>query len=306
MGRSGGGDRRRERGGREDRRQQPPDASRSEMGDRCHATTVGPDRANHLGARWEIPERRALRELPGSSQPALARRAEARRMSTTSLPLPAARRARALSLARRPPRARRPARARGRPLPLGARPQRLRQRVLQRRRALDEHELARLPLRLLRHRRRDDGRQAAARALGSSAVRARVRVQLMEHPRPAGADGRRDGRPDLRHDPPALRPRRRLRRRPRARAHAGHRRDRAPQQPRRAARAVLHRRALVPRQRPRGRAHALARARGRRRRPRLRGEDGGGAARRARHRRRVGVGGAARARQGRCSPAARR
>ncbi len=98
MGRSGGGDRRRERGGREDRRQQPPDASRSEMGDRCHANTVGPDRANHLGARWEIPENRALRELPGSSQPALARRAEARRMSTISLPETRRVRSRALSI----------------------------------------------------------------------------------------------------------------------------------------------------------------------------------------------------------------
>ena len=98
MGRSGGGDRRRERGGREDRRQQPPDASRSEMGDRCHANTVGPDRANHLGARWEIPENRALRELPGSSQPALARRAEARRMSTISLPATRRVRSRALSI----------------------------------------------------------------------------------------------------------------------------------------------------------------------------------------------------------------
>ena len=42
---------------------------------------------------------------------------------------------------------------RGRARPLGARPQRLGQRVLQRRRALDELELARLPLRLVRPQR---------------------------------------------------------------------------------------------------------------------------------------------------------
>ena len=125
----------------------------------------------------------------------------------------------------------------------------------------------------------------------------------MEHPRPAGADGRRDGGPDLRHDPPVLRSRRRLHRRPRPGAHARHRRDRAPQQPRRAARTLLHRRAVVPRQRPRGRAHPLARPRGRRGRSGLRGEDGRGAARGARHDCRVGVGGAAQPRQ---RPAGRR
>src|SRR5215218_1653237 len=50
-------------------------------------------------------------------------------------------------------------------------------------------------------------------------------------------------------------------RRPRARAHANQRGDRAPQQPRRAARALLRRGALVRRPRARGRPHALARPR---------------------------------------------
>ena len=207
---------------------------------------------------------------------------------------------------RHPSRARRAARARRRPLPLGARPQRLRQRVLQRRRARDEHELARLPLWILRHRRSDDGRQAAARAVGPGAVRARVRVQLMEHPRAAGADGRGDGRPDLRPHPPPLRPRGRLRGRPGARAHARHRRHRAPQQPRRAARALLHRRALVPRQGARGRAHALARPRRRRGRARLRGQDGGRAARGARASRPRGSGRRRATASRGCWPAARR
>ena len=62
--------------------------------------------------------------------------------------------------------------------------------------------------------------------------------------------------------------------RPRARADADHRRDLAPQQPGRAARAVLRRRAVGARARARGRPHALARARRRVRRPRLRDEDG--------------------------------
>ncbi len=56
----------------------------------------------------------------------------------------------------------------------------------------------------------------------------------------------------------------RLRRRPRARGHADHGRDLAPQQPRRAARAVLRRGAVVRRARAPGRAHALDRARRRR------------------------------------------
>jgi hypothetical protein len=50
--------------------------------------------------------------------------------------------------------------------------------------------------------------------------------------------------------------------------------DLAPQQPRRAARAVLRGGAVVRGARARGRAHALAGARGRVRRPRLRDEDG--------------------------------
>ena len=64
------------------------------------------------------------------------------------------------------------------PQPLGARPQRLRQRVLQRRRALDGLELARVPLRLVRRAGRDDRRQAAAVPLGAGPLDEAVRLQL--------------------------------------------------------------------------------------------------------------------------------
>ena len=58
--------------------------------------------------------------------------------------------------ARAAPRAGRPAGPRRRPEPLGAEPQRLGERLLQRRRAIDEHELAQLPVRLAGPERRDD------------------------------------------------------------------------------------------------------------------------------------------------------
>ena len=115
-------------------------------------------------------------------------------------------------------------------------PQRLGQRLLQRRRALDELELARLPLRVVRPERRDDRRQAAARAVGPGAVGPGLRLPLAEHPRAAGAHGRRDGRARLRPRRAAASAGGRLRRRARARADADHGRDLAPQQPRRAAR----------------------------------------------------------------------
>ena len=54
--------------------------------------------------------------------------------------------------------------------------QRLGEHVLQRRRALDELELARLPLRVVRPGGRHDGRQAAAGAVGAGAVGARLRL----------------------------------------------------------------------------------------------------------------------------------
>ena len=82
--------------------------------------------------------------------------------------------------------------------------------------------------------------------------------------------------------------------RPRARHHANDRGDLPPQQPGRAARALLGGRALVPGARARGRAHALARAVGRVDRPRLRDEDGRGADGAAGHRGRLAVGRAAR------------
>ena len=86
------------------------------------------------------------------------------------------------------------------------------------RRALDEHELARLPVRLARQDRADDRRQAAAGLLGPGAVGAGVRLSPAEHPGPRGADGRGRGRARLRPDPPDVRPGGRRRRRPGLRA----------------------------------------------------------------------------------------
>ena len=88
--------------------------------------------------------------------------------------------------------------------PVGARPQRLGERVLQRGRALDEHELAQLPLRLVRSERAHDGRQAAARAVGPGPLGPGVRLSCVEHPRAPGAHGRRDGRTGLRPDAPPV------------------------------------------------------------------------------------------------------
>ena len=105
-------------------------------------------------------------------------------------------------------------------------------------------ELARLPLRLLRRRRRDDRRQAAAglwvqalsaRAFGFTAWSLLVPQALMGVATVGLAydlTRRRFGRAAG------------LRGGPRARADADHRRDLAPQQPRCAARPLLHRRAV--------------------------------------------------------------
>ena len=205
-----------------------------------------------------------------------------------------------------PPRAARagPAPAdRRRPEPVGPVRERLGQRVLQRRRALDELELARVPLWLVRRVRGDDGRQAAARLLGPGGVREGVRLPLAEPARAAGADGRRDGRARLRPDAPPVGPPGRLRRGPRARHDADRGRDLAPQQPGRAADPLLRRSAVGDGPRAAGRPHALDRARGRLRRPRLRDQDGGGAAGRAGDRRGLAVDRPARAAR-RAAPAA--
>src|SRR3954471_16697547 len=85
----------------------------------------------------------------------------------------------------------------------------------------------------------------------------------------------------------------------RARAHADDGGDLASQQPRRAARALLGRRALVRRAGARGRAHEVARLGRHVRRARVRDEDARGADGRAGHRRRVAVDRAARSGRGR-------
>ena len=83
------------------------------------------------------------------------------------------------------------------------------------------------------------------------------------------------------------------------------RRDLAPQQPGRAARAVLRRGAVVRRARAGRRAHALDRARGRRDRARVRDQDGRGADRRAGAGRGVAVGRAGRRLRPRAAAAGR-
>ncbi len=139
-----------------------------------------------------------------------------------------------------------------------------------------------------------DRRQAAARALGSGALGAAVRLPPAQRPRAAGADGRGERGARLRPHPAPLRPGRGLRGRPRARHHAHGRGDLSPQQPGRPARALLGGRALVPGARARGRAHTLAGALGRVDRAGLRDEDGRGADGAAGHRGRLAVGRAAR------------
>ena len=171
--------------------------------------------------------------------------------------------------------------------------ERLGQRVLLGRRALDELELAQLPLRLVRRQRRDDGGQAAARAVGAGALGEALRLPLAEHSGAAGADGRRERGARLRPCAPSLRAPRRVRGWTRAGAHADRRGDLASQQPGRAADAVLRRGGLVHRARARDGADQVARVGRRDGRPWLRDEDGRRADGRARHRGGMGVGPAA-------------
>ena len=160
------------------------------------------------------------------------------------------------------------------PEPVGAQHQRLGQPVLQRRRSLDEHELARLPVRLARPQRPDDGRQAAAEPVDPGALGACVRLPSPQPAGAPGADGRRRRRAPVRPGAPAVRTRGGVRRGVRARDHSGHRRRVSPQQPRRTARAVLRRGAVVRGPRARDRSDQVARAQRHRRRARLRDEDG--------------------------------
>ena len=112
----------------------------------------------------------------------------------------------------------------------------------------------------LDQRRRDDGGQAAAGAVGAGAVGARVRLPLAEHPRAAGADGRGERGAGVRPRAPPLRAGRRLRRRPGAGADADHGGDLPPQQPGLAADPVLRGGAVVRGARDRAAPAARARA----------------------------------------------
>ena len=227
---------------------------------------------------------RRLRKRPGASRVApsrgpnaLARSHDERHLHVVKRrhPLRRSRQPRALALARprfisHPAAARAAvaARARGRAQPLGADQERLGQRVLLGCRALDEHELAQLPLRVLRRQRRDDRGQAPARAVGADALGEALRLPLAEHPGAAGADGRGERGARLRPGAPALRAARRVRGRTRAGDHADRRGDLASQQPRRAADAVLRRGGVVHRAGARDRADEVARVGRRDRGPR--------------------------------------
>src|SRR5262245_47151072 len=154
-------------------------------------------------------------------------------------------------------------RAGGSAEPVGALEERLRERLLQRGGPLDERELAQLPVRLGGPEWPDDGGQAAAVAVGAGAVGAGVRLSPAEHPGAPGVDGRGERGAAVRPGAPPFWPPRRLRGRAGADADADHGGDFAPQQPGRAAGAVLRGGAVVWGAGAGGRAHALARARGR-------------------------------------------
>ena len=167
--------------------------------------------------RSQGPGRRCPHDLACRSRRRRARRAAAPRFRPLrSIPDRARLRAPACGRCpRRRPELARPARAQRRAEPVGAEPQRLGERVLQRRRPLDDPELARLPVRLLRRRGRDDGRQAAARAVGAGGCPRRSSATSAQPPRAPGADGRRGGRARLRPHAADVRPPGGLRRRPR-------------------------------------------------------------------------------------------
>ncbi len=174
--------------------------------------------------------------------------------------------------------------------PVGPQPQQLGERVLQRRRALDELELARLPVRLLRPLRRDDRGQAPAGPVGAVAVGAGLRLPPPEHARTAGPDGGRERGARVRPRASALRASRGLHRGPGPGAHADHGCDLAAQQPRRPAGAHLRGGGVVRGPRTGRRPHALAAPVRRLRGARLRDQDGSRAGRGPRDRRRLDMG----------------
>ena len=91
------------------------------------------------------------------------------------------------------------ARDRSAPLSLGSRRVGLGERLLLGRRPGGVDELEGVLLRLLRRVQLHHGGQVTGRALGHGSLRARLRRQCLEHPRPAGARGRRDRRVHLSH-----------------------------------------------------------------------------------------------------------
>ena len=129
-------------------------------------------------------------------------------------------------------------------LPLGPRRVGLGEHVLLGRGAGRHEELEGVLLRLARRRQLDHGRQVAGLPLGDGALGPHLRRELVEHPRAAGARRRRRGRRALRDGAPLVLAGRRAARGPGARGDAGRGADVPVQQPRRAARAVAHRRGV--------------------------------------------------------------
>ena len=122
-------------------------------------------------------------------------------------------------------------RRRGAAVPLEPDDQRLLQRVLRRRRQGGERELEGVVLRLPRSGELHHRRQAAALAVAHGHLRARPRLLELRDPAPAGALHDRRGRRPLRDRPARHGAAGRAHRGRRAGDHAGHRRDRALQQP---------------------------------------------------------------------------
>ena len=116
-------------------------------------------------------------------------------------------------------------------VPVGPRRVRLREQLLRRRGAGRHAELEGVAVRFAGLRQRDHRRQATRRVLGDGAVRADLRLQLVEHAGAGRAGRRRLGRPALRGGAPLVRAGRWPVRRRGARADPGGRADVPVQQP---------------------------------------------------------------------------
>ena len=148
-------------------------------------------------------------------------------------------------------------------------------------------QLGGVPLRLVRRRQLDHGRQAAGLALGDGSLGADLRAQRLEHPAARGADGRRDRGARVPDRAAPLRAGRGADRGCRDRPHACRGADVPVRQPGRAARAAGHARDVPHAPGHRGRACALDPLGRRRHRLRVPDEAAAGVPGRPRARRRL-------------------